>query len=87
MNSNYFPELALVAVKPVVKIKYAPQLEVIAVEPLHVTSPKIDAAPPFDWTPLLLFIVLVGASIVCGKILRHDAARRKFGVEATTHSA
>ena len=75
-----------------VKIKYAPQLELMAVEPARITSPTVEVARPFDWTPLLLLVMLVSVGIACGQFLRNGGRRRSvhseaagtFGVEATT---
>ena len=91
MKANYSVPIGKMSA---VKIKYAPQLELMAVEPARITSPTVEVARPFDWTPLVLLVILVGLGIACGQFLRNGGRRRSprneaagaFSIEATPHS-
>ena len=88
MKANYSVPISEMSA---VKIKYAPQLELMAVEPARITSPTAEVAR--DWSPLVLLLLLIGLGIV-GRQLRRNGVRRRsahndagsFGVDATTHS-
>lgn len=74
MNDNNFLLMSQV-LHSAVKITYAPQMEMLMLEPARTPAPTVEPARSIDGTALLFLVLLLGVGIVGRQLLRNGARR------------
>ncbi len=74
MNANAFL-LSSQVLHSAVKITYAPQMEMLTLEPARTPAPTVEPTRPFAMIALLFLVFLLGVGMVGRGLLRYRARR------------